>query len=61
MPLCDERRAAVGASIRAIPDFPKKGILFQDVTTLLLNPKVREKKGGRRRAGARDEEEESGG
>jgi len=43
MSLTDERRAAVGASIRAIPDFPKKGILFQDVTTLLLHPKVGER------------------
>src|SRR4051794_31526858 len=24
--------------IRAIPDFPKKGILFRDITTLLSNP-----------------------
>lgn len=24
--------------IRAIPNFPKKGILFRDITTLLLNP-----------------------
>ena len=38
--LDDARRAAIGACIRAIPDFPKKGILFQDVTTLLLEPKV---------------------
>jgi len=28
-------------SIRSIPDFPKKGILFQDVTTMLLDHKVR--------------------
>ncbi|MBI4451502.1 adenine phosphoribosyltransferase [Candidatus Woesearchaeota archaeon] len=26
------------AHIRTIPDFPKKGIMFRDVTTLLLNP-----------------------
>jgi adenine phosphoribosyltransferase len=25
-------------SIRTIPDFPKKGIMFRDITTLLLNP-----------------------
>eukprot|EP00199_Chlamydomonas_sp_CCMP681_P003565 CAMPEP_0119103594 /NCGR_PEP_ID=MMETSP1180-20130426/1999_1 /TAXON_ID=3052 ORGANISM="Chlamydomonas cf sp, Strain CCMP681" /NCGR_SAMPLE_ID=MMETSP1180 /ASSEMBLY_ACC=CAM_ASM_000741 /LENGTH=183 /DNA_ID=CAMNT_0007088143 /DNA_START=47 /DNA_END=598 /DNA_ORIENTATION=- len=25
-------------SIRGVPDFPKKGILFWDVTTILLNP-----------------------
>lgn len=28
----------ISDSIRVIPDFPKKGIKFQDVTTLLLNP-----------------------
>lgn len=27
-------------SIRAIPDFPKPGILFRDVTTLLLKPNL---------------------
>ena len=32
------RRALVRASIREIPDFPKPGILFQDITTLLLDP-----------------------
>jgi len=26
--------------IRPIPDFPKKGILFRDITTLLNNPQV---------------------
>ena len=26
--------------IRNIPDFPKKGILFKDITTALKNPKV---------------------
>ena len=25
-------------SIRTIPDFPKKGIMFRDVTTLFSNP-----------------------
>ncbi len=28
------------AKIREIPDFPKKGILFYDITTLLLDPKA---------------------
>jgi adenine phosphoribosyltransferase len=28
------------ACIRAIPDFPKKGILFRDITTLLNDPKA---------------------
>ena len=27
-------------TIRAIPDFPKKGILFRDITTLLNNPRA---------------------
>ena len=27
-------------SIRDIPDFPKKGIIFKDITTLLNNPKA---------------------
>ena len=26
--------------IRAIPDFPKKGILFRDITTLLNQPQA---------------------
>ncbi len=25
-------------AIRTVPDFPKKGIMFRDITTLLLNP-----------------------
>lgn len=29
--------------IRSIPDFPKKGILFRDITPLLNNPKVFQK------------------
>jgi adenine phosphoribosyltransferase len=29
---------ALAAKIRAIPDFPKPGILFRDVTPLLLDP-----------------------
>ena len=40
MPLSPADRDLVSGAIRAIPDFPKKGILFQDVTTLLLEPKV---------------------
>ncbi len=34
----DQKKAAIAASIRVIPDFPKKGIMFQDVSTLLLDP-----------------------
>ena len=39
-PLDAASRELVSSSIRAIPDFPKKGILFQDVTTMLLDHKV---------------------
>jgi adenine phosphoribosyltransferase len=28
------------AAVRDIPDFPKEGILFRDITTLLLDPEV---------------------
>ena len=34
----DPRVVAAKAAIRAIPDFPKKGIMFRDITTLLLDP-----------------------
>ena len=37
----EERRKRISDSIRQVPDFPKKGILFHDVTTLLLDPQVR--------------------
>jgi len=30
-------------TIRSIPDFPKKGIMFRDITTLLGNPKAYKK------------------
>ena len=26
-------------NLRCIPDFPKKGVMFRDVTTLFKNPK----------------------
>ena len=26
--------------IRSIPDYPKKGILFRDITTLIKNPQA---------------------
>eukprot|EP00850_Spirogloea_muscicola_P015401 SM000117S25521 [mRNA] locus=s117:261686:263585:- [translate_table: standard] len=33
----DPRAPRIAAAIRAIPDWPKKGIMFRDVTTLLLD------------------------
>ena len=32
--------AIIKASIKAVPDYPKPGILFQDVTTLLADPEA---------------------
>ncbi|XP_042435464.1 uncharacterized protein LOC122021411 isoform X2 [Zingiber officinale] len=36
----DPRVHGIAAAIRVVPDFPKKGIMFRDITTLLLNPKA---------------------
>ena len=36
----DELRGEVARQIRDVPDFPKSGILFKDITPLLLNPVV---------------------
>ena len=36
----ESKREHISNSIRVIPHFPKHGIMFQDVTTLLLDPKV---------------------
>ncbi|XP_022870003.1 adenine phosphoribosyltransferase 1-like [Olea europaea var. sylvestris] len=36
----DDRISGISSSIRVIPDFPKPGIMFQDITTLLLDPKA---------------------
>ncbi|GLT93575.1 hypothetical protein SLE2022_113640 [Rubroshorea leprosula] len=36
----DPRIARISSAIRVIPDFPKKGIMFQDITTLLLDTKA---------------------
>ncbi|EEF52294.1 adenine phosphoribosyltransferase 1 [Ricinus communis] len=36
----DNRIERISSSIRVIPDFPKPGILFQDITTLLLDTKA---------------------
>jgi len=38
--MLDERKKYISDSIRGVPDFPIKGILFHDVTTLVLDPKV---------------------
>jgi len=40
MTLSPEERSIILKSIRNIPDFPKPGILFKDITTLLSNPKA---------------------
>ncbi|MBL1280054.1 MAG: adenine phosphoribosyltransferase [Fluviicola sp.] len=37
MTLSNEQRKIIEDSIRNIPDFPKKGIVFKDITTLLNN------------------------
>ena len=36
----DPRIAKIASTIRVIPDFPKPGIMFQDITTMLLDPKA---------------------
>ncbi|KAK9865963.1 hypothetical protein WJX84_008262 [Apatococcus fuscideae] len=36
----DDKLQYVSDSIRMVPDFPKKGILFQDITTLTRDPKA---------------------
>jgi len=38
MTLTPEERSIILESIRDIPDFPKPGIIFKDITTLLSNP-----------------------
>jgi adenine phosphoribosyltransferase len=40
MTLTPEERSIILESIRNIPDFPKPGILFKDITTLLSNPEA---------------------
>jgi adenine phosphoribosyltransferase len=39
-PQQESRLQALKSAIREIPDFPKKGILFYDITTLLKDPKL---------------------
>uniref|UniRef100_A0A5B7A8A4 adenine phosphoribosyltransferase n=1 Tax=Davidia involucrata TaxID=16924 RepID=A0A5B7A8A4_DAVIN len=36
----DDRIARISSAIRVIPNFPKPGIMFQDITTLLLDPRA---------------------
>ena len=36
----DARLAPLKAAIRDVPDFPKPGIVFKDITTLLKDPKL---------------------
>ncbi|WCJ25975.1 Adenine phosphoribosyltransferase 3 [Euphorbia peplus] len=36
----DPRLHAIQSQIRVVPNFPKPGIMFQDITTLLLDPKA---------------------
>ncbi|KAF3794341.1 Adenine phosphoribosyltransferase 2 [Nymphaea thermarum] len=36
----DPRLQTISDAIRVIPHFPKPGIMFQDITTLLLRPKA---------------------
>ena len=33
------RHSALKDSIRSIPDYPKPGIIFRDITTLLSDPR----------------------
>lgn len=36
----DARISRIASSIRVIPNFPKPGVMFQDITTMLLDPKA---------------------
>ncbi|XP_021759527.1 adenine phosphoribosyltransferase 1-like [Chenopodium quinoa] len=36
----DDRISRIQSSIRVIPNFPKPGVMFQDITTMLLDPKA---------------------
>lgn len=38
--LTNEDKKIIEESVRDIPDFPKKGVLFKDITTILNNPKA---------------------
>ncbi|KAJ0777731.1 putative adenine phosphoribosyltransferase [Helianthus annuus] len=34
------RLTGIKSALRVVPNFPKPGIMFQDITTMLLDPKV---------------------
>lgn len=36
----DDRISRIASSIRVIPNFPKPGVMFQDITTMLLDPRA---------------------
>ena len=36
--MLEDKRKVISDSIRVVPDFPKQGIMFQDITTLILDP-----------------------
>ncbi|KMT19129.1 hypothetical protein BVRB_1g015260 [Beta vulgaris subsp. vulgaris] len=36
----DDRISKIASTIRVIPNFPKPGVMFQDITTMLLDPKA---------------------
>jgi adenine phosphoribosyltransferase len=38
LPLTEPERQELSAAIRDVPDFPKPGILFKDITPILLDP-----------------------
>jgi len=40
MELSQEQRAVIESAVRDIPDFPKPGIVFKDITTILNNPEA---------------------
>jgi len=40
MELNQEQRAVIESAVRDIPDFPKPGIIFKDITTILNNPEA---------------------
>jgi len=40
MELNQEQRAVIESAVRDIPDFPKPGVIFKDITTILNNPEA---------------------